>query len=66
VQYTEVKPGGSHARQDQGGLRSLDAVRALLDSCRVYGRDPIVVTEFSASGSTGRTVPASKWDAADV
>lgn len=66
VQYTEVKAGGSHARQDQGGLRSLDAVRAELDSCRVYGRDSIIVTEFSASDSVGRNVPASEWDAADV
>ncbi len=62
VQYTEVKPGGSHARQDRGGLRSLDDVRALLDSLRVYGRDPIVVTEYASSDAAGRVVPASEWD----
>lgn len=66
VQYTEVKPGGSHARQDVSVRGTLDDVRAEIDSHRVYGRDPIIVTEFAQSDSAGRDVPASEWDAADV
>jgi hypothetical protein len=61
VRYTEVKPGGSHARQD-AVCRSLEEVRALLDSRRVYAGDPIEVVEYLASDSTGRVVPASEWD----
>jgi hypothetical protein len=62
VQYTEVKPGGSHAKQDESVRGTLDDVRDYLDSRRVYGRDPITVTEFEASDSAGRVVPASEWD----
>lgn len=60
VQYTEIKPGGSHARQDVSVRGTLDDVRAEIDSRRVYGRDPIVVTEFAQSDSAGRDVPASE------
>jgi hypothetical protein len=66
VQYTEIKPGGSHAQQDVSVRGTLDDVRTEIDSHRVYGRDPITVTEFTASDSVGRIVPASEWDAADI
>lgn len=62
VQYTEIKPGGSHAQQDESVRGTLDDVRAYLDSRRVYGRSPITVTEHLTSDSVGRIVPASEWD----
>lgn len=62
VQYTEIKPGGSHAQQDESVRGTLDDVRSMLDSKRVYGRDPITVTEFKTSDSIGRIVPSSEWD----
>lgn len=62
VQYTEIKPGGSHAQQDESVRGTLDDVRAYLDSRRVHGRSPITVTEHLASDSVGRVVPASEWD----
>ena len=62
VQYTEIKPGGSHARQDDRVRGALQDVRDYLDKYRIYGLDPIVVTEFTASDSVGRIVPASEWD----
>lgn len=66
VQYTEIKPGGSHARQDVTVRGTLDDVRAEIDSRRVYALDPIIVTEHTKSDGIGRIVPASEWDAADV
>lgn len=66
VQYTEIKPGGSRAQQDISVRGTLDDVRAEIDSHRVYGRDPIIVTEHTQSDGIGRNVPASEWDAADV
>lgn len=62
VQYTEVKPGGSHAYQDESVRGDLEAVRVLLDAHRVYALDPIVVTEYLTSDSAGRVVPAAEWD----
>lgn len=66
VQYTEIKPGGSHARQDVSVRGTLDDVRAEIDGHHVYGRDPIVVTEHTQSDGRGRIVPASEWDIADA
>lgn len=62
VQYTEIKPGGSHASQDESVRGTLQDVRDMIDSKHVYGPDPIVVTEFKSSDSAGRVVPASEWD----
>lgn len=62
VQYTEVKPGGHHARQDVRVVGTLDNVRAEIDGHRVYAQDSIVVTEHTQSDGTGRDVPASEWD----
>lgn len=62
VQYTEVKPGGSHARQDENVRGDLGAVHALLDAHHVYALDPIVVTEYLTSDSVGRVVPSAEWD----
>lgn len=65
VQYTEIKPGGSHARQDENVRGTLADVRDLIDSHHVFGLDPIVITEFTTSDSCGRVVPASEWDVID-
>jgi len=62
VQYTEVKPGGSLAQQDESVRGTLEDVRNMLDSKRVHGHSPITVTEYVASDSKGCVVPASEWD----
>lgn len=62
VQYTEMKPGGSLARQDESVRGTLADVRTYLDGQGVWGSEPIVITEHTASDSTGRIVPASEWD----
>ena len=62
IQYTEVLPGGYHSRQDDLISGDLQSVRDYLDARRIYGRDPIVITEHTQSDGNGRIVPASEWD----
>lgn len=62
IEYTEIKPGGARDRQCESVRGDLDTVRTLIDSVAVYGRDPIVVTEYRESDGAGRVVPADEWD----
>lgn len=62
VQYTEVKPGGTHVPQNDLVVGGLDDVRAYIDTRRVWAADPITVTEAAESDGIGRAVPASEWD----
>ena len=66
IDYTEIKPGGTHVRQSDVVRGGLEDVRNYLDARRVAGLDPIVITEHTKSDGDGRIVPASEWDAADV
>lgn len=62
LQYTQVKPGGHHVRQDDLIWGTLEDVRTYFDARRIWGADPIVVIEQILSDHPGRVVPASEWD----
>lgn len=63
IDWTRFVPGGHHSRESSFVRGSLETVRSYLDDQDVYGREPIVVTEFTKSDQlAGRVVPVSEWD----
>lgn len=62
IDWTRFVPGENHTRESDFLRGDLDSVREFLDSQSVYGRDPIIVTEFISSDGDGRLVPSEEWD----
>lgn len=63
IDWTRFVPGGHHSRESSFVRGDLETVRVYLDGQCVYGREPIVVTEYTKSDQVaGRVVPASEWD----
>jgi hypothetical protein len=63
IDWTRFVPGGAHSRECCSVRGDLQTVRDYLDAQDVYGREPIVVTEYTQSDQQyGRIVPAGEWD----
>jgi len=63
IDWTRFVPGGAHSRECSAVRGDLETVREFLDDQMVYGKEPIVVTEYTKSDQAfGRVVPASEWD----
>ncbi|MES2211386.1 MAG: hypothetical protein V4515_14580 [Chloroflexota bacterium] len=63
IDWTRFVPGGYHSKESSFVRGDLETVRSYLDAQCVYGKEPIIVTEFTQSDqASGRVVPASEWD----